>query len=136
MAIDAEELRKVRFLEPLKDRELKRLAGEMTERRASDGEALVTQGTDAIAFFVVLSGQAAVSIGDRQVRVLGPGDHFGEIALIIPAAPRSATVRAIGDVRLCAMSSWNFKGFIEEHPQVTWPLLTTLAEQLSGEAPA
>jgi CRP-like cAMP-binding protein len=135
MAIDPEELRKVRFLEPLKDRTLKRLAGEMTERRASDGEDLVTQGTGAIAFFVVLDGEAAVSVGERHVRVLGPGDHFGEIAMILPSSPRTATVRAIGDVRLGGMSSWNFKGFIEEHPQVTWPLLTTLAEQLSG-APA
>ncbi len=136
MAIDPEELRKVRFLEPLKDRTLKRLAGEMTERKASDGQDLVTQGTDAIAFFIILSGEAAVSVGDKQVRVLGPGDHFGEIALILPASSRSATVRAIGDVRLGGMSSWNFKGFIEEHPQVTWPLLMTLAQQLSGSAPA
>jgi CRP-like cAMP-binding protein len=134
MAIDADELRKVRFLAPLKDRALKRLAGEMTERTASDGQDLVTQDTDAIAFFVILSGEAAVSVDGNQVRVLGPGDHFGEIALILPASPRSASVRAVGDVRLGAMSSWNFKGFIEEHPDATWPLLMTLAEQLSGRS--
>ena len=136
MSVDSEELRRVRFLAPLKDRSLNRLAGSMTERRASAGEELVTQGADAIAFFVILEGNVSVAVDGREVGVLGPGDHFGEIALIIPSSERSATVRANSDVRLGAMSSWNFKAFIEEHPEVTWPLLVTLAEQLAHSARA
>jgi len=132
MAIEPEELRSVRFLAPLKDRALKKLAGSMTERTAAAGDDLVAQGTGAIAFFVILEGNAAVSVDGRQVRVLGPGDHFGEVALILPDGSRTATVRAVSDIRLGGMSSWNFKGFIDEHPEVTWPLLVMLAEQLAG----
>jgi len=134
MSVDAEELRRVRFLAPLKDRALKRLAGSMTERRAPAGEDLVTQGADAIAFFVILEGNVSVAVKEREVDVLGPGDHFGEIALIVPSSARTATVRATSDVRLGAMSTWNFKAFIEEHPEVTWPLLVTLAERVAHSA--
>ncbi len=136
MAVDVEALRRVRFLEPLGDRALKRLASSMTERTALAGEDLVTQGEGAIAFFVILDGSAEVLVDGRHVRTLGPGDHFGEVALIVPSTPRSASVRAASDVKLGAMSTWNFKGFVAEHPEVTWPLLVTLASQVAGTTPA
>lgn len=132
MAIDAEALRNVRFLAPLSDRNIRRLAKEMSERTASAGEELVSQGEGAVAFFVILDGTATVEVAGRERRLLGPGDHFGEIALVLPDTPRTATVKAKTDVRLGAMSTWNFKGFVAEHPEVTWPLLVTLAQQVAS----
>jgi len=132
MAVDVESLRQVQFLAPLKDRALKRLAGEMSERTVGPGEDLVTQGRSAIAFFVILQGEVAVLAGEREVRRLGPGHHFGEIALILPDVPRTATVRTLTPVRVGAMSEWNFKGFLSEHPEVLWPLLVALAGQVAG----
>jgi|SRR5271165_2491655 len=132
MSIDAEALRQVRFLAPLKDRDIRRLAGSMSERRAKAGEDLVTQGGSAVAFFVILEGEATVLVDGEERGSLGPGAHFGEIALVLPHAARTATVRAKTDVRLGGMASWNFKGFVAEHPEVTWPLLITLAEQVAG----
>ncbi len=132
MSIDAEALRQVRFLAPLKDRDIRRLAGAMSERRAKAGEDLVTQGGSAVAFFVILEGEATVLVDGEERGSLGPGAHFGEIALVLPNAARTATVRAKTDVRLGGMASWNFKGFVAEHPEVTWPLLITLAEQIAG----
>jgi CRP-like cAMP-binding protein len=132
MAVEIEALRRVRFLAPLKDRALRRLAGSMSERTASPGEDLVTQGSGAIAFFVLLEGQASVIVDGHERRKLGPGDHFGEIALLLGDTPRTATVRAIGDVRLGCLATWNFKGFVAEHPEVTWPLLVTLAQQVAN----
>jgi CRP-like cAMP-binding protein len=131
MAVDIEPLRRVRFLAPLKDRELRKLASSMSERRASAGEELVTQGSGAIAFFVLLEGQAVVLVDGHERRTLGPGDHFGEIALLLPDTPRTATVRALSDVHLGALATWNFKGFVADHPEVTWPLLVTLAQQIA-----
>jgi CRP/FNR family cyclic AMP-dependent transcriptional regulator len=131
MAVAIDELRRVHFLAPLKDRELRRLAGSMSERRASAGEDLVTQGSGAIAFFVLLEGQASVIVDGEERRTLGPGDHFGEIALVLPDTRRTATVRAIDDVRLGALATWNFKGFVADHPEVTWPLLVGLARQIA-----
>ena len=132
MPVDVEALRQVHFLAPLKDRAIKRLAGSMRERRAGAGEELVTQGSTAIAFFVLLEGEASVIVDGTPRRTLGPGDHFGEIALVLPENARTATVRADSDVRLGCLATWNFKGFIADHPEVTWPLLVTLAQQIAN----
>ncbi len=132
MGVDAEELRRVRFLEPLKERALKSLAHGMSERTVAGGEVLVEEGESAIAFFVVLDGELSVLVGEKEVSRLAAGDHFGEIALIVPDARRSATVRALGPVRVGALSTWNFKGFVAEHPETHWPLLVTLATQVAG----
>lgn len=93
---------------------------------------MVGQDEHAIAFFAILDGTATVSVDGRDVRTLEAGDHFGELALIVPSARRTATVRAASDVRLGAMSSWNFKAFVAEHPEVTWPLLVALATRVTG----
>jgi len=133
MAVDVDALRKVRFLAPLKDRAIRRLAQSMSERAVAPGVELVTQGSDAVAFFVILEGTATVLVNGHERGTLGPGDHFGEIALVLPeiARSRTATVRADTQVRVGALAEWNFKGFIAEHPEVTWPLLITLARQLA-----
>src|SRR5437016_3415287 len=132
MGVKADELRRVRFLAPLKDRPLKKLADGMTERSCAEGEDIVKAGDSAVAFFVVLDGELSVVVGGKEVRRLGPGDHFGEIALIAPEAGRTATVRAATPVRVGALSTWNFKGFLSEHPETHWPLLVTLAHQVAG----
>ena len=131
MGVEVDALRQVTFLAPLKDRPLKRLAGSMTESRAEAGEDIVTSGETAVAFFVVLDGELAVLAGGREVRRLRPGDHFGEIGLVLPDVRRTATVRAVTPARVAAMSKWNFKGFVGEHPEVHWPLLVTLAHQVA-----
>jgi CRP-like cAMP-binding protein len=131
MPVDADALRQVRFLAPLKDRAIRRLAGSMSERKATTGEELVTQGSSAIAFFVLLEGRASVIVDGNERRTLGPGDHFGEIALLLPEHARTATVRAESDVRVGCLATWNFRGFVADHPEVTWPLLVTLAQQIA-----
>jgi CRP/FNR family transcriptional regulator, cyclic AMP receptor protein len=132
MAVEVEELRQVRFLEPLKDRVLKGLAKRMSERTAAKGEDLVKKGDSAVAFFVVLEGELSVLVGSKEVRRLGRGDHFGEIAMLAPDTKRTATVRATTPVRVAGLSEWNFKGFLREHPETHWPLLVTLAEQVAA----
>jgi CRP-like cAMP-binding protein len=132
MAVDIDALRRVHFLAPLKDRDLRKLASSMSERRASTGEDLVTQGSSAIAFFVLLEGQASVIVDGSERRTLVAGDHFGEIALVLADTSRTATVRASSDVRLGALATWNFKGFVADHPEVAWPLLVTLAQRVAS----
>ena len=130
MAVDVELLRKVPFLAPLKDRDVKRLAESMRDHTVVAGEEIVTQGEGAIAFFILLAGEATVTVDGAVQRKLGPGDHFGEIALVLPDTARTASVIADTDVQLGALATWNFRPFVAEHPEVTWPLLETLARRL------
>jgi CRP-like cAMP-binding protein len=132
VSVDGAALRSVSFLEPLREKDLNRLAKDMSERSVNAGEELVSQGSAGIAFFVILDGTASVLVDGENRRTLGPGDHFGEIALLLPDVQRSrtATVRADTDMRVAGMAEWNFKGFISEHPEVAWTLLVTLARQL------
>jgi CRP/FNR family cyclic AMP-dependent transcriptional regulator len=132
MAVEVDALRGISFLAPLKDRALKRVASEFKEHRVAEGEAIVEQGSTGVGFFVILDGEVSVNVDGSEVRRLGRGDHFGEIALVLPQTPRSATVRALTPVRVGTIAEWNFRGFVSEHPEVHWPLLQTLAEQLAS----
>ena len=129
MADVVQSLKSVPLFTGVGDRELKRLANVMRESRFNEGEAITTEGRSGIGFFVIEDGNASVSLHGDIIRTLGPGDHFGEIALI-DEGPRSATVTASTDLRCRGMAAWEFRAFVQEHPEVAWPLLQTLASRL------
>jgi CRP-like cAMP-binding protein len=101
----------------------------MRDSRFNEGEVITTEGRSGVGFFLIEDGNATVSLRGEIVRTLGPGDHFGEIALI-DEGPRSATVTASTDLRCRGLAAWEFKSFVQEHPEVAWPLLETLASRL------
>jgi CRP/FNR family cyclic AMP-dependent transcriptional regulator len=129
MAQTEETLRRVPLFSGVKPKEMKKLGRRMTERNFAEGDTITTQGESGIGFFVIEDGNATVSVGGKIIRTLGPGEHFGEVALI-DSGPRSATVVATTDLRCRAMSAWEFKPFVEEHPEVAWALLETLVGRL------
>jgi CRP-like cAMP-binding protein len=129
MAETDETLRRMPLFSRVKPKELKRLDRRMTERVFTEGDTITSQGESGIGFFVIEHGNATVSIGGKIIRTLGPGEHFGEVALI-DSGPRSATVVATTDLRCRGMSAWEFKPFVEEHPEVAWALLETLVGRL------
>ena len=129
MAEVAEMLKRVPLFAGVKDRDLGRLAKVLSERTFAEGEAITTEGRSGVGFFLIEHGNATVSLRGEIVRTLGPGDHFGEIALI-DEGPRSATVTATTDLRCRGLAAWEFKSFVQEHPEVAWPLLETLASRL------
>ena len=77
----------------LGEKERERLAGSFTERTFPAGHEIAVQGKEGVGFFVIESGEVSVSRGGEEIRKLGPGDYFGEMALI-DQGPRSATVVA------------------------------------------
>jgi CRP/FNR family cyclic AMP-dependent transcriptional regulator len=129
MAELVESLKGVPLFAGVRDKELGRLAKVMRESRFNEGEAITTEGRSGVGFFLIEHGNATVSLRGEIVRTLGPGDHFGEIALI-DAGPRSATVTATTDLRCRGLAAWEFRSFVQEHPEVAWPLLETLASRL------
>jgi CRP/FNR family transcriptional regulator, cyclic AMP receptor protein len=134
MAVE-ETLSRVPLFSGVKDKDLKKLGKRMQERSFNEGEVITTQGESGLGFFVIEDGNASVSRDEQVVRNLGPGDFFGEVALI-DEGPRSATVVATTNLRCRGMTAWEFKPFVEEHPDVAWSLLQTLVGRLrEAESP-
>jgi CRP/FNR family cyclic AMP-dependent transcriptional regulator len=129
MAAPVENLRKVPLFAELEDRELERLAQHFKERTFPEGSAVTTEGGTGAGFFIIADGNATVSVAGEEKTTLGPGDFFGEIALV-DEGTRSATIIAATDLRCYGLTAWEFRPFVEEHPQVAWPLLKTLARRL------
>jgi CRP/FNR family transcriptional regulator, cyclic AMP receptor protein len=124
-----EVLGRVPLLAGFQRRELERLARQFRERVFSEGAVITSEGEPGVGFFVIAEGSASVNVGGDARASLGPGDYFGEMALI-DEGPRSATVVAATDLRCLALTPWEFRPFVEDHPAVAWAMLQTLAQRL------
>jgi CRP/FNR family transcriptional regulator, cyclic AMP receptor protein len=136
----ADELKRVPLFSSLTQRQLKRLGRDFKERRFRPGTSIVRQGhMSGVDFFVIVEGEASVSIDGREVARLGPGDHFGELALIgervrsATVRVRSATVTAEVPLRCLVTASWHFRRFVKDNPDVSWKLLQHLAGVVGQE---
>ena len=129
MPLSAESLQQVPLFKDLSSRDRKQLAQAMNERTYPAGRELTTEGEGGLGFFVVADGKATVTIDGVKRRELGPGDHFGEMALI-DGGTRSAKVTADTDLTCYGMTAWNFKPFLRDHPDLVWSLLETLVARL------
>ena len=108
---------------------LDQLASEFNDRTFAPGELLAEEGERGRTFFVIETGEAAVLVHGNEVRRLGPGDSFGEMALIDKSA-RSATVKAVTEVRGYQMPVFNFRPVVASHPEMAWALLEALAQRV------
>ena len=136
MAVSIDDLREVHLLRGLKESDLVSLAADLAERRVAAGDPIVGEGTGGVAFFFILEGETSVSVAGEEVVTLKRGDYVGELALLDPEGPRSATVTAKTDVVLAAMSAWQFRPFVLAHSDVAWMLLQRLARRLrEAQAP-
>jgi CRP/FNR family cyclic AMP-dependent transcriptional regulator len=123
------DLKPVGIFEGMPPAELKKISKQMREIRHPKGAEIMIRGEGGVGFLVILSGEAEVETGDGRLRKLGPGDHFGEMAMLDHQG-RSASVRAASDLVLAAVPEWGFKPFLQDHPAVTYRLLETLSQRL------
>jgi CRP-like cAMP-binding protein len=93
------------------------------------GATIVTQGQPGDAFFVVLDGQAVVRRNGQQVGQLGPGDYFGELALLDPA-PRNADVEATTEMSVARLLVGPFRSVLRTVPAINERLLAGLAKRV------
>jgi CRP/FNR family cyclic AMP-dependent transcriptional regulator len=125
-----ETLRRVPLFAGLDEKELRSIAGSMKERTFEAGSTVVEEGATGAGFFVVEDGHAEVTVGGEARRMLQPGDHFGEIALLT-GSDRTATIVATTDLHCYGLTPWDFKPLVEGNPEIAWKLLQSMAKRLS-----
>src|ERR671925_280748 len=123
----ADLLQRVPIFSDLERKEIERIAASMKERTFRAGEAVTTEGQSGVGFFVIEDGAAKVTIGGQERRRLGPGDYFGEVALLNESA-RTATITAETDLRCYGLTSWEFRPLVETHGSIAWKLLQAMSK--------
>jgi CRP/FNR family transcriptional regulator, cyclic AMP receptor protein len=123
-------LEQIPLFEGLSQGELKRIARSFKERRFSAGDTVSVEGASGIGFFVISEGTASVDVHGEPRGKLGPGDYFGEVALIDDHARRTATITADSDLTCYGLTSWEFRPLVEANAQISWKLLQAMAKRL------
>jgi CRP-like cAMP-binding protein len=121
-------LKRVPLFADLDGAELQQIANSMKQRTFSAGQEIAVEGQSGVGFFVIEDGQAKVTVHGDEVRRLGPGDYFGEVALITQGA-RTATVTADTDLKTYGMTFWDFRPLVEDTPSIAWKLLQSAVKQ-------
>jgi CPA1 family monovalent cation:H+ antiporter len=119
MLIDltVEELARVPIFSGMRPQDIQEVTDRAITVYARKGINLVRQGEAGFDFFVVLDGTADVTMGGSVVATLGPGDVFGEMALM-EGGKRVADVVATSAMRLATMMVWDFREMTKNHPEV------------------
>jgi CRP/FNR family cyclic AMP-dependent transcriptional regulator len=123
------EIKDAKLFEGLPASEVRSIEKQMKTVHHPAGHEIVVRGENGVGFMVILDGTVSVSTVQGKTRKLGPGDSFGEMALLDQGG-RSATIKADTEVNLATIPEWNFKPFLKEHPEVTYRLLQLLSQRV------
>lgn len=123
------DLRSVKLFAGMQEGDLKKIAQQMREVTHPRGAQIAVRGREGVGFMLILDGEAEVTTPDGRSRVLGPGDHFGEMALLDQGG-RSSTVVATTDLVVAAIPEWHFKPFLMDYPEVAYRMLQTLSQRV------
>jgi CRP/FNR family transcriptional regulator, cyclic AMP receptor protein len=121
-------LKEVPFFGMLSSKELEVVSRQADELDVADGKVLVREGELGHEFFVVESGTAEVTIEGRKIRDIGPGEFFGEMALL-DEERRTATVTATSPMTLIVMTRASFRAIDETMPRVHEVVQKAIAER-------
>jgi CRP/FNR family cyclic AMP-dependent transcriptional regulator len=129
MAVDAARIREVPLFAELTESEREAVAEKLSERHVEAGRHLSNEGGAGYFFFVIESGTAKVSHGDEVVATLGPGDFFGEAA-VLETTRRTATVTATTDMVVLEMFGADFAMLHAHSPAVKATIDRAMSERL------
>jgi len=126
-----ERLRSVPLFAECDDAELRQVGTLGTEITLPAGRVLTTEGERGQEAFLLEEGQAVATRGGQEIARFGPGDFFGEMALI-GDRPRSATVTTESEVLVRAFHSSEFRRMMIDVPSIALRILTTMASRLAS----
>ena len=122
----------------LSETELAEVAGWFEVKNVSSGVRLVGEGATGYSFFAIREGELAVTAGGREVASLGPGDFFGEMALL-GGGRRKATVTTTSPACVLVLFGTDFRLLQENHPGIAGQLEAAMLrrlDQLEGSSAA
>ena len=122
-------LRKVNLFDGLTTKELEIVAGECKRAEFRAGANIVTQGDRSARLYVITDGTAEVRVHETKVDEIGPGDYFGEIA-VIDGQPRAATVTATSPVSTLTLADFNVKVLLRSMPDLGLKMLRTACARI------
>jgi CRP-like cAMP-binding protein len=125
-----EQLAKVPLFAGLDKKHLKQISGLVTQIEVKAGKDLTREGEHGNEFVIILEGEAEVKVGGKVVATRGPGDYFGEIALIANR-PRTATVTAKTPMKLEVIGRREFQTMLHDNPSIATELLGIAADRLA-----
>ena len=123
------DLKSAKLFKDLPQSELKSIERQLKTVKHPAGYQIIVRGSDGVGFMIITDGTVTVTTVQGKSRKLGPGDSFGEMALLDHDG-RSATVTADTDVSLACIPEWNFQSFLKEHPSVAYRLLQVLSQRV------
>jgi CRP/FNR family cyclic AMP-dependent transcriptional regulator len=126
---DVEDLGRIWLFSSCSASQLRTIRRAVDEVRVEEGRVLCSEGAPGREFFLILEGTASVRRSGRKVATLGPGDYFGELALL-DRGPRSATVVADTPMRLLVLEQRRFHGLLDAMPALARKLLGATAARL------
>jgi CRP/FNR family cyclic AMP-dependent transcriptional regulator len=116
-------------------KELAEIASIADEIDLPAGKTLIQQGGEGREFFVLIEGTVDVIQNEQKVKSMGPGDFFGEIALV-SKTPRTATIKATSPLRALVINDRAFRALLEHSPKIQLGVLQALAERVAQHEPA
>jgi CRP-like cAMP-binding protein len=114
-------------------KELKQISALLTSLRIKAGDVLTEQGQRGSEFMIIETGTATVRRDGTDIGKLGPGDHFGELAMLAEA-PRTATVVADDDMVVWTVSSGEFTSLLKQNASIAFSVLTSAIKRLYADS--
>jgi CRP-like cAMP-binding protein len=113
----------------LSKQDLKSIVSASHERRYDAGKVIVGKGESGVGFYLILDGSVEVKSGGSTLSTLGPGQFFGEMA-VLDDKPRSADVISVSPSRCLLLTAWSFRALISNHPKIALHMLRECIRRL------
>jgi CRP-like cAMP-binding protein len=124
-----DELSKVWIFAKLERSDLARIGKSVVPRSFAKGDEVIKDGEQAVAFYMILKGKVEIMKGSESLNTLGPGESFGEMALL-DGFPRSATINAAEDTECLVMTRWDFAAELHTNPSIALAMLPVMSKRI------